>query len=52
MPSDIYTQWLDDKNQKWEALENILKNNFGTDMKAYPVSKKVNSPLNNGLKSV
>ncbi len=44
---EVYEAWLDPDNQDAAVLENILRNWFVTELVGYPVSKQVNSVLNN-----
>ena len=44
---EVYEAWLDPENQDHTVLEDILRNGFFTELSSYPVSKQVNSVLNN-----
>jgi putative SOS response-associated peptidase YedK len=44
---EVYDAWLDPENQVITALEDILKNGIVTELKSHPVSKQVNSAVNN-----
>jgi putative SOS response-associated peptidase YedK len=44
LPSETYSQWLDPSEQRPEDLQKFLKPYPAEEMKAFPVSRLVNSP--------
>jgi putative SOS response-associated peptidase YedK len=46
LPSEAYSQWLDPSEQRPEDLQKFLKPYPAEEMKAFPVSRLVNSPEN------
>jgi putative SOS response-associated peptidase YedK len=46
LPSQAYTRWLDPAPQSAGAFEDLLKPYPANEMAAYPVSRLVNSPMN------
>ena len=46
LPNETYNQWLDPSDRRPEELAALLMPFSAAEMEAYPVSKTVNSPLN------
>jgi putative SOS response-associated peptidase YedK len=48
LPEDAHVEWLDPENGRMDALQGLLKSYPAEEMRAYPVSPRVNSAKNEG----
>lgn len=48
LPEEAHAEWLDPKNERTDGLQGLLKPYPAEEMRAYPVSQRVNSAKNEG----